>query len=96
MPENNDVTQFQLIENQQDALDTEGQLTFSVMSAIGMFPVANALITIANPNDPENILATIKKKKNLGASDEQIVFNLVKEFKFSEEEARTHLLNYNY
>lgn len=59
MPENNDVTQFQLIENQQDALDTEGQLTFSVMSAIGMFPVANALITIANPNDPENILATI-------------------------------------
>ena len=44
----------------------------------------------------ENILATIKVCKNLGASDEQIVFNLVKEFKFSEEEARTHLLNCNY
>ena len=59
MPENNDVIPFQQIENQQEELDTEGQLTFTVMSAIGMFPVANALITIANPNEPDNILATI-------------------------------------
>jgi hypothetical protein len=44
----------------------------------------------------ENIQMTIKICKNLGASDEQIVLNLVKEFKFSEEEAKTHLLNCNY
>ena len=59
MPENNEFTQFQIIENQQEELDTEGQLTFSVMSAVGMFPVANAVITIANPNEPENIIATV-------------------------------------
>lgn len=59
MPENNELSQFQIIENQQDELNTEGKLTFSVMSAIGMFPVANAIIKIANMNDPENIIATV-------------------------------------
>ena len=59
---NNEEELFQEIANQQEQIeqiDTEGQLTFSVMSAVGMFPVANALITIANPNEPENVLATV-------------------------------------
>lgn len=64
MPENNEFTQFQIIENQQEELDTEGQLTFSVMSAVGMFPVANAVITIANPNEPENIIATVETNED--------------------------------
>lgn len=59
MPENNELSQFQIIENRQEEVDTEGKLTFSVMSAVGMFPVANAFITIANPNEPENIIATV-------------------------------------
>ena len=41
----------------------------------------------------ENIVATIKVCKNLGATDEQIIVNLVKEFGLSEEEAKSHLMN---
>lgn len=59
MPENNDLKQSQESENLQSELDTEGQLTFSVISAVGMFPVVNAVIIIANPNEPENVLATV-------------------------------------
>lgn len=43
----------------------------------------------------ENIAATIKVCKNLGASDEQIIDNLVKEFKLSVEEAKAHLMHCN-
>ena len=39
----------------------------------------------------KNIAATIKVCKNLGASDEQIIQNLVKEFKMTDEEAKAHL-----
>lgn len=59
MPENIDLKQSQEPENLQSELDTEGQLTFSVISAVGMFPVVNAVIIIANPNEPENVLATV-------------------------------------
>ena len=44
----------------------------------------------------ENIAATIKVCKKLGASDEQIILNLIKEFNFSEEEAKAYLMNCNY
>ena len=43
----------------------------------------------------ENIIATIKVCRNLGASDEQIIVNLVKEFGLPEEDAKTHLMNCN-
>ena len=39
----------------------------------------------------EAIIATIKVCKNLGASDEQIIVNLVKEFDISEEDAKSYL-----
>lgn len=44
----------------------------------------------------ENILSTIKVCKNLGASDEQIIANLVKEFGLSEEDVKSYLMNCNY
>ena len=44
----------------------------------------------------ENMIATIKVCRNLGASDEQIIANIVKEFGLSEEDAKTHLINCNY
>ena len=39
----------------------------------------------------ENVISTIKICKNLDASDEQIITNLVKEFGVSEEEAKSYL-----
>ena len=42
---------------------------------------------MANPM----IIATVKVCKNLGASDEQIIANLVKEFGISEEDAKSYL-----
>lgn len=49
-------------EQQQNAVenaDTEGQLTFSVTSAIGLFPVINATIIITTQNEPENVKARL-------------------------------------
>lgn len=43
----------------------------------------------------ENITKTIRVCRNLGASNEQIVDNLVSEFKVSEEKAKTYLINCN-
>lgn len=43
----------------------------------------------------ENVMATIKVCKNLGASDEQIIVNLVKEFKLSKEDATIYLTKCN-
>lgn len=40
----------------------------------------------------DNILKTIKICKNLGATEEQIISNLVNEFSLTKEEAKTHLL----
>ena len=39
----------------------------------------------------EAIIATVKVCKNLGASDEEIIVNLVKEFGVSEEDAKSYL-----
>lgn len=39
----------------------------------------------------ENVISAIRVCKNLGASDEQIITNLVKEFGISEEETKTYL-----
>lgn len=60
MPKNNDMQQSQENVNQPDESQTEGQLTFSVTSAVGMFPVENAEITISDPNEPEEVLVSVK------------------------------------
>lgn len=42
------------------------------------------------------MIVTVKVCRNLGATDEQIIANLVKEFGLSEEDAKKHLINCNY
>ena len=43
----------------------------------------------------ENILTSIKICKNIGASDEQIIQNIMEEYKLSEEDANTYLKKCN-
>lgn len=45
--------------NAQEEISVQGNLTFSVTSALGLFPVEEATIRVSDPNEPENVIATL-------------------------------------